>query len=216
MTTQLEDIQTLLDAERDQLVAVLDRLDDSGWRTASLCAGWEVRDVVAHLLMPYELSMPRFFAGMAKARFRFDTMAYRWARRDRRSGGELVQALRETAHQRFAVPGAPPEAPLSHLLTHAEDIYLPLGVEHRPGSRAAVVVLDQLVGPRGSRALRPGLVDGLRLIASDTEWTHGSGADVVGPARALVTTIAGRSAALGELTGSGMALLGPRLAAEAA
>jgi hypothetical protein len=54
----------------------------------------------------------------------------------------LLRDLRATEQQRFAVPGAPAEAPLSHLVIHAQDVYRPLGWRPRrtrtpPGSPSA-------------------------------------------------------------------------------
>src|SRR3712207_6962105 len=92
--SRTEEIESLVDAERRRLLAVLDPLDDAGWQAPSLCAGWAVRHVVSHLLMPYEASTPVFLARMLARRFAFDRVADDWARRDRRSPRELVQALR--------------------------------------------------------------------------------------------------------------------------
>jgi hypothetical protein len=165
--------------------------------------------------MPYEQSIPRFLLAMAAARFRFDTMADRWARRDTRTADQLAAALRVTAQLRFPVPGAPPEAPLSHLVIHAGDIYRGLGRPHTPAPETAAILLHELMAPRNQRSLVPGLLDGLRLVATDTDWSHGEGPTVTGPASALITTIAGRAAALTELSGDGVRSLSQRLDEEA-
>lgn len=199
----MNDIATLVDAENEHLIAALDDLDHAQWSAPSLCAGWSIRDVVIHLLMPYELSFPRFLLKMAAARFDFDRLAHRWATEDARSPAEASSALRATAQQRFGVPGAPPEAPLSHLVIHAEDIYRPLGLRHGPSAASAIIVLDQQTGPRFRKSLPAGLLNGLAYTATDTDWTLGEGLDVTGPASALITTFAGRTAALDELSGSG-------------
>lgn len=209
----MNEIDALVDTERRALLAVLEQLDETQWDTPSLCAGWSVRDVVVHLLMPYELSVLRLLGYLTAARFSFDAMADRWARRDPRSSREILDALRATVHGRFRVPGAPAEAPLSHLVIHLEDIYRPLGITDRTSPRSAEVVLDQMTGPRFRGSLTPGLLDGLALSASDADWTFGSGAPVVGSASALITTLAGRSVALDELSGDGAARIRERLAA---
>ena len=208
----MTEIDALVDVERRALLAVLEQLDDAQWQTPSLCAGWSVRDLVVHLLMPYELSLPRFLGGLAAAGFRFDAMADRWARRDARSQREVLDALRATAAGRFRIPGAPPEAPLSHLVVHLEDVYRPLGVPDRCSTRSAEIVLDQLTGPRFRRSLPPGLLDGLALSATDADWDLGAGAPVLGSASALITTLAGRSTALDELSGAGAARIRERVA----
>jgi uncharacterized protein (TIGR03083 family) len=84
------------DAEIERIKRHLGQLDEPGWNVASNCEGWRVRDVAVHLLMPYELSLPRFLARMAAARFKFDEMADRWATRDIRPTTAVLAALRET------------------------------------------------------------------------------------------------------------------------
>jgi uncharacterized protein (TIGR03083 family) len=208
----VDELEQLLDVERSRLVAVLRDLDDAGWNAPSLCAGWRVRDVVVHLTMPYRLSVPGFLAQLARSGFRFDAMADRWARASADSHAEVLQSLRDTADARFRVPGAPPEAPLSHLVAHAEDVYLPLGVDHRIDPRAATIVLDQLTSPRGRRSLGPDVLHGLAATATDSGWTYGAGPEVIGSSAALISAVAGRRAAADELTGSGAALVRRRLA----
>lgn len=199
----MNDIETLVDAESEHLIAALEDLDHGQWNAPSLCAGWSIRDVVIHLLMPYELSFPRFLLKMAAARFNFDRLAYRWATEDARSAAEASSALRGTAQQRFGIPGAPPEAPLSHLVIHAEDVYRPLGLRLGPSPASAIIVLDQQTGPRFRGSLPAGLLDGLAYTATDTDWTFGEGLEVAGSASALIATFAGRTAALDELSGGG-------------
>jgi len=45
------------------------------------------------------------------------------------------------------------------------------------------------------------------LRASDTDWRHGAGPEVTGPAIALVMAMTGRKQALEDLTGEGLATL---------
>lgn len=209
MTETRDDVDRRVRRERARLLTVLEGLDDAGWRTPSLCAGWSVRDLTAHLLMPYELSVPRFLALMVRSGFRFDRAADRWARSDPRSPAEVVSALRDTEHRTFeAGPGAPAEAPLSHLVIHAQDVYRPLGIPSPTDPEDAAIALGQLTG---RRALAAGLLDGLAFAATDADWRHGTGRPVSGPATALLTTLAGRPAALGELTGEGVPEVRARL-----
>jgi uncharacterized protein (TIGR03083 family) len=201
--TDPADIDALVASARDRLVQVLAGLDAAGWDTPSLCAGWSVRHVVVHVLMPYEMSRSRFLRQLVAARFSFDRAADAWARSDRRSTGALLDGLRASARRRFAVPGAPAEAPLSHLVLHSEDIHRALGTDPGRDPAADDVVLDQLTAPRARRSLAPGLLDGLALRATDTGWRSGDGDLVTGTASALMVTLAGRTAALDELTGPG-------------
>ena len=206
-----EDVDARVRAERERLVAVLEGLDESQWATPSLCAGWSVRHLVVHLLMPYELSVPRFLVLLARARFSFDRLADRFATTDRRSPAEVVAGLRATEKRRFNVPGAPVEAPLSHLVCHAEDVYRPLGIPSPTELDSIVIVLDELTRAGSPATFVPGLRDGLALSATDTDWRSGEGLEVSGPAAALMTTVIGRTAALDELSGDGVAVLRARL-----
>jgi uncharacterized protein (TIGR03083 family) len=205
------EINARVDTERARLLETLEGLTHDQWASPSLCSGWSIRDLVVHLLMPYEVSAPRFVAMMLRARFAFDRAADRWARADSRPPPQVIAGLRETEHRRFGVPGAGAAAPLSHLVIHAQDVYRPLGIPSPTDPDTAAVVLDELMTPRAQRALSPGLLDGLAFRATDADWRHGSGAEVSGPATALLTTLAGRSAALPDLAGDGVAQLTGRL-----
>ena len=46
----MTDVWELVHAERAALAADLEGLTDEQWRTASLCDGWSVHDVAAHLV----------------------------------------------------------------------------------------------------------------------------------------------------------------------
>lgn len=206
-----DSVQARVDRELGHLLAVLDGLDASSWGRPSLCAGWTVRDLAVHLLMPYELSAPRFALGMLRWRS-FDRLADRWARGDRRSPAQVRAALATIGDRRFGVPGAPAEAPLSHLVIHAQDVYRPLGVASPTVPDDARVVLEQLTTPPGRRAMPAGLLDGLSLSATDSAWREGEGAPVRGPGTALLSALMGRTPALGDLEGDGVPELRRRLA----
>jgi len=184
------------------LVDLLESLTPAQWNAPSLCAGWRVRDVVSHVLMPYELTTPRFLGGLVAHRFDFDRMANAWAVRDHRSAPELIAALR--AHGRFRVPGAGPEGERTHLVIHGLDIAYPLGRPYPVPAESANLTLEQLTLPRARRLVGAGRLDGLSFVATDTGWRHGNGPAVQGPAAALILAIANRPAALADLAGEGV------------
>lgn len=211
MTDLRHDVDERVRTERTRLLSVLEPLDEHGWATPSLCTGWTVRDLVVHLLMPYELSVPRFLLLMLRARFHFDRAADRWATTDARSPAEVLAGLRDTQRRTFSAPGGPVEAPLSHLVIHAQDVYRPLGVPSPTDPESARIVLDQLTSPRARGLVPPSLLEGLTFSATDTDWRHGEGSLVSGPATALLSALAGRSAALADLTGAGVPAVRARL-----
>ena len=53
-------------------------------------------------------------------------------------------------------------------------------------------------------------VEGVTLRATDAAWTYGSGPEVTGPAIALLMAMTGRSTALDDLSGEGVAILRQR------
>ncbi len=160
--------------------------------------------------MPYELSVPRFALLLLRSRS-VDRLADRWARGDRRSPAQVRTALHATGSKRFAVPGAPAEAPLSHLVLHAQDVYRPLGVPSPTDPDDARVVLQQLTTPAQRRSPPAELRDGLSFAATYSAWCWGEGPLVHGPGAALLPTLVGRTAALEDLSGDGVPELRRRL-----
>ncbi|WP_433711459.1 hypothetical protein ACQP2U_35175 [Nocardia sp. CA-084685] len=54
-------------------------------------------------------------------------------------------------------------------------------------------------------------IDGVRLVASDVDWSHGGGPEILGPITALLLLVTGRTAAMDLLTGDGVAPMTARL-----
>lgn len=195
-------IRTLLAAQRRHLADQLDGLTETEWDTPTLCAGWTVRHVVAHLVMPFRYSLPRFVIGMVRARGDFNRFADRVARRDAAlPSGELIRLLRDNAEHSYKPPGAGYEAPLTDLVVHSLDVTRPLGRPAGIDPETMAIVLGQLVTPRSLKFF--GLdIDGLSLQATDIEWSHGVGTPVLGSSEDLVLALAGRTAAF-DLRGDG-------------
>jgi hypothetical protein len=55
-------------------------------------------------------------------------------------------------------------------------------------------------------------IGGLRLVADDIDWSHGTGPEVTGPGLSLVMAMTGRPAGLARLTGDGLATFRSRVA----
>ena len=199
-----------VEAERLDLADLLDTLDDREWRAASLCAGWTVRDVVAHLTLA-----DREFAATAlrliRARGDFDRVTADMARERalRYSPTELVAQLRETAGQPRRFPMSSPLDPLTDILVHGQDIARPLGRE-RPMQIERVLPVLQHVWKSFFLGTRKRF--GLRFIASDADWSAGEGPrEVRGPASDLLLLATGRRAGLSGLTGDGRVEVAARL-----
>ena len=91
----MDGIRDMIAAERAELAEVLAGLPAARWDDPTLCAGWRVREVVAHITMPFRYSGRRFAFELARSRGKFNAMADRCARRDAAvmSPDELATAL---------------------------------------------------------------------------------------------------------------------------
>lgn len=178
----------------------------------SLCHGWSVHDVAAHLVMPLEVGMPSFLLTMLVCRGDFDRANRRLTRQQaRRPFEEVVEVLRRRAASRFTPPGSGPEAPLTDLLVHGLDIRWPLGLGREIPQERVQTSLTFLTSRSARGLVADGALDGLRFEADDVGWAHGHGPTVTGPAEALLLALTGRSAALDALGGDGLSAFRARL-----
>ena len=198
--------------ERRQVAALASGLTAEQLATPSLCGEWSVHDVVAHLVVPLEVSLPKFAVAMLASRGNFDRANVRLTREQaRRPVAELSEVLRRKAGSRFTPPGSGPEAPLTDLLVHGLDIRWPLGLARDiPQERLRTSLAYLTAAPVGG-VVPTGRLDGLRFEASDVDWAHGSGPVVRGSGEALLLAITGRTTALDHLRGDGVPTLRGRL-----
>lgn len=192
-------------AERRAVADTLDGLSPQQWDTQSLCAGWSVRQVAAHLSVVLTHGVGTFLMAAVRAGGNLDRANTIVASREAtRPIPDIVGDLRANADSRFTPPTFGSEAPLTEVLLHGEDMRVPLGIaDGRPAERWQGA-LDLLISPKGRRGFAAKGVPQLRYVATDTEWAHGSGDEVRGPAAALGLTFSGRPARLGELSGPGL------------
>jgi uncharacterized protein (TIGR03083 family) len=192
-------------AERRAIADMLDGLSPQQWETQSLCAGWSVRQVAAHLSVVLTHGVGTFLVAAIRAGGNLDRANRMVAAREAtRPIPDLVGDLRANADSRFTPPTFGSEAPLAEVLLHGEDMRVPLGIADGRAERWRGA-LDLLLSPKGRRGFAAKGVPALRYVATDTEWAHGSGDEVRGPAVALALTVSGRPARLGELSGPGLA-----------
>jgi uncharacterized protein (TIGR03083 family) len=192
-------------------------LEASQWDTPSLCEGWRVRDVIGHMSIGYTTGLPTMMAKMARYRFNVPkaSKAESIAFATSRTPDELL-AVFDSIYQRKIRKGIthfikPSEGLLDHVVHH-QDMRRPLGLARQiPEHRlvAALGVAPRLSGFVGSK----GRSAGIRLVATDIEWSHGDGPEVRGPGEAILLAVTGRSVALDELDGEGVGELEGRIAA---
>jgi uncharacterized protein (TIGR03083 family) len=197
---------------RRAVADLLDTLTDQEWQTPSLCAGWRVRDVAAHLAMiPHPPSPGEMLVAGVQARGSFHRLNHDIAvRYAQRPPDDLANELRRYADSRRLPVVTNYRNLLFDILVHSQDIALPLG-RTLPLPVEAAAAGATRVWRMGWPFWARRRLHGLALTASDTDWSAGHGEPVTGPIEALLLLLTGRtSSALPRLTGPGTA----RLAAE--
>ena len=195
--------------ERGALAEDLAELPVDRWATQSLCPDWTVQDALAHMTSTAHITPPAFLLGMAGSGLNFEKFSRKGIARWRGdSPAQTLQSFREVQHSRRHPPG-PSATWLGEAIVHAEDIRRPLGIRHAYPADAVRQALDFY---KGSNALigTKRRIAGVTLRATDTDWTHGSGPDAHGPMLSLLLAGTGRTAALDDLTGEGVAVLRSR------
>src|ERR1022692_1290179 len=123
-------IWSLVHAERAALAADLADLTNHQWRPGSLCTGFTVRQVLAHLPAGASLNPVRWLAGVIRCRFDFDKqVAMRLAEQLGATPAETIDRFRSVLTSTIKPP-LPTAAMLGESIVHAEDIRLPLGIRH--------------------------------------------------------------------------------------
>ena len=209
----MTDLFDLVATERRRTADLLDTLTDAQWTTPSLCSEWTVRDMAAHLVLPFSVSLPGLLLGVAKHRGSFHRFSAAKSKElARKPTVELTGTLRRHAESRFTPPGHGPGAPLTDIAVHTRDIARPLGLDVSAPLGVWRAALEFVASPEATKAfVRPGRLDGLRLRATDQDWSHGDGPEVAGPSEALTLAALGRTVALDDLAGDGVATLRTRL-----
>jgi uncharacterized protein (TIGR03083 family) len=200
----------MIHAEREALAEDLAGLDDDKWQTPSLCSGWSVRDVLGHMTATARMTPPKFFLGFARSGFNFNAMTAKDVQRE--TGGtpsDGLAAFRGLIGATTHPPG-PTDAMLGESLIHSEDIRRPLFIIREYPEASITKAADfykrsnMIIGAKKR-------VEGLRLRATDADWSTGEGPEVTGPAISLLLAMTGRSAALKDLSGEGLNTLAARM-----
>jgi uncharacterized protein (TIGR03083 family) len=192
-------------AERATLIDDLGTLDDRWWDEPSLYAGWTVHDVVAHLVDTARTTRVGFVVGLVRARFDFHRQNADGVQRERgATPTETLDGFRRVAARRTGPP-ASPDSRLVEAVVHGEDIRRPLGISHAYPPEAVVRSLRlQARTPAAIGGARE-LAATVRLDAADAGVSIGDGPRVTGPALSLLLAVAGRTVALDDLAGPGVA-----------
>jgi len=206
MAIQNADLQPLVTADYLALADLVDGLSPERWDTPSLCEGWRVREVVAHMTMPARYGQEEFMAELRDCEFDFTKLSNRIASRDAElSSAELVGNLRdETLHQWMPPPDGGHQGALNHVVIHGLDITVALGEPRLSPDPTIEAVLDRLTAG-GAHANFGTDITGRSLQATDIDWSYGSGPQLRGTAEDIVLHISGRQLPADRLEGNPIA-----------
>lgn len=188
-------------AQRVALGDILRGLTPEQWELPSICPGWRVRDVAAHVISSPQLGWRETLRVLPGIRHGYNGMILRDAlRRGRATPGEILEQFDRFAAVRRGPATTTHVEPLLDVLVHSQDIVRPLGIEHPMPTEAAGVAADRARLLRmAGRRLR-----GLRLVATDTDWARGRGKVVEGPMEELLMLCTGREPRWERLSGGGV------------
>lgn len=185
-------LQPTVAAEYVALADLLASATEADWNTPSLCQGWRVREVIAHLTMPARYDEEAFMAELRARDFDFSRLSNEIAARDAQLAFEdLVANLRADTLLNWAPPGGGYHGALNHVVIHGLDATVPLGVERRSPSETIRIVLDDL--SEGGHEHFGTVIAGRRLEATDLDWSYGSGRLLRGSAGDLALVLCGRA-----------------------
>lgn len=208
-----DDIFSRTTRNRLEIADMLDGLSAAQWQEETLCEGWTVRHMAAHLVQPMLIGFGRFF--ITAWRYRGNTAAtvdHLTRSIARREPSDLVAALRNHAPDRVDPPRVGPMGPFAETCVHLRDIARPLSLDMDARRDDWLDVLAYLTSPQVAPALVPrGRASGIALRATDADWRWGQGPEAAGTLEALALAVTGRVAAVDDLDGPGRPTLRSRM-----
>jgi uncharacterized protein (TIGR03083 family) len=204
------DVRRLARDERADFAAFLATLPPQRWDAPTLCAGWRVRDVVAHVIGYDELDARGLLECVVRGRF--------WPRRvnavilerySPRSPEQLLGLLRSHLEPRGLLTALGGRPALTEGVIHHQDVRRALGKPRAiPPERLLIALRWALLGPDIGGLWR---IRGVRIAATDLAFSAGIGPEVRGRAEALLMSIVGRRGVAAELSGPGQRKLATRI-----
>ena len=206
------DVRAAIAAERRRIADLLESLAPAQLEVPSLCAGWTVKQVAAHLVAAVATPTGALPGVLLRSGFRLHRANALLAEQvARRPAAELAGDLRRHAENPFRPPLVGYPGQLTDLQVHGQDMRRPLGLPHGLDLDRLRVSLDFLTSGRAYGFTPRRRLAGLRFEATDLDWSQGAGPVLAGPAEALALAMTGRTVALTDLDGPGVQRLAARL-----
>ncbi|OBK93643.1 hypothetical protein A5645_19105 [Mycobacterium asiaticum] len=214
----MSDLRKMLHDNDTRFVHWARQLSDADWQQPSLCMGWRNHDVLAHLVVGYRASGTELGRYLLRYRGSFDraNSAFSIDVARRRSPGALLDEFSTLIRRPRGVGRVFPRRLLlgDHVI-HELDIAFALKRTPEVTPAALIAVLNTQVRVPNPFVPATARARGLRLRATDVDWTHGDGVRAVtGGAAQLASVLAGRPWALQYLSGGGIDELRARLASD--
>lgn len=209
-----EDLWAAIDAQRLSTVAFLEGLGRREWQHQSLCAGWTVRDVAAHLTLQ-QMTIRQGLRLALRHPGPLNQMILKGAQDKATLPTEqLIAEIGAMVGSRRHNTGLTPQETLIDIVVHGQDMAVPLGrtlevppdVAATAASRAWSYQLSRS-GRRKAKVFRQLPWPGHRLVATDTDWAVGEGPEITGPVVSLLLLLTGRAVVVPQLGGTGAAAL---------
>jgi uncharacterized protein (TIGR03083 family) len=205
-------VWTAIDDQRARTADLLEQLTEEQWEHSSLCQGWTVRHVAAHLTLQQQ-RVRDVAAFVARNPSMLRSVSLNATIHDSAvvqshlvSTQDIIARIRAMIGSRRHNTFVTPLETLTDILVHSQDIAIPLGLDLAMRPTASTLAATRRWDTRGSwlaRVNRRLPIDGYRLTATDTDWARGDGPEVAGPIGALLLLLTGRRVALEQLTGEG-------------
>jgi uncharacterized protein (TIGR03083 family) len=188
----MTDLQSWVAPTCEGLADLLAAAPAAAWDAPSLCERWQVRHVVAHVTMPARLTPEQFGAEMAAAGGDFGVLSDTVAARDAGLAlADHLAALRSPVLHSWQPPGGGATGALSHAVIHSLDVTVALDRPPVAPTEAVLAVLDQVTAADGAWF---GVdLTGVRLEASDSDWSWGSGEVLRAAGGRLLALVSGRT-----------------------
>lgn len=214
--TEIDDLWAGIDDQRAMTADLLEGLTPGQWAHPSLCEGWTVRHVAAHLTMQQQrvrdalgfmVRHPRMLRSVALNDFILKAAILQAGAL---SNEQIIAGIKNGIGSRRHNPGLTPLETLTDILVHSQDIAIPLGVDvpMRPSLCALAATRRWDTRDTWLASVNRRLPwASYRLTATDTDWSRGQGPEVTGPIGAILLLLTGRTAALEQLAGEGVNFL---------
>ncbi|MEO5950737.1 MAG: maleylpyruvate isomerase family mycothiol-dependent enzyme [Candidatus Saccharimonadales bacterium] len=201
---------------RIQLLAYLETLTNEQWNQESLCVGWKVRDVLAHLILEYHYTARTSWKDFVRSGFRVNEFMKRTALSLGRSSTEsLLDQFRLMIDERIKPSSVPTMNVLVDLLVHEQDIRIALGQTKAMNPNSLQLVFSHWEPSEYNFGEKiTGLaarLSGLKFVLTDLNMSKGAGKEVIGTAEDILLAAVGRMARINNLQGEGSKVLKSRL-----